>query len=89
MSSSRGTMENGVAIFSNQDSLEVEFLGDHTVPVITIAGVESAPVPETTQPEKGGKIMFTTSNVTKKGFTINASGPFTGKVFYIISSEGI
>ena len=99
MASSRGTIEHGVANFSPayngtnriniRDSFDVVFTGVHKVPIVTLCGYQSDTSQLSSKDERTGNIYFTIANLSVSGFTIKASAPFTGKVYYIISSEGI
>ncbi len=86
MANSRGTIEHGQVTFTGQTEMPVVYTGRHIVPVVTVCGFESGN-PNTNA--QNAKVYFTVENVTVAGFTIKASAEFSGKVFYIISSEGI
>ena len=87
MASRRGTIEHGVAVFAFGSTETACLLnGGHKVPVISITGYQSS---STVANHTNAKIYFSIKNVTSESFVIEASAEFMGKVFYIITSEGI
>ena len=88
---SRGAIEEGTVIFSNNTEVAVAFdaasfqnVGFHSPPVVKLISVEGTGSDEM----KNANVAVAFTNVTRNGMTVITSAPFTGTIRYLCSVNG-